>query len=186
MWSVKKSFLQDLNLVVLFYFDIMQSINVNPGLSFSARCSLAYPSIFTFQSVKMRSQANVQINATSTSIWMHVCTHIAELLTTTTRPTPWRPQATWHGRKRERKCYDCLKKEVLNSRCLLARCDDGDLLAAILLRPSTTNGIKATTHIHTIPIWLQETKKRPPRPRRSNTNQMQKLLIAQCTHMKKA
>ena len=33
----KKSFLQDLNLVVLFYFDIMQSINVNPGLSFSAQ-----------------------------------------------------------------------------------------------------------------------------------------------------
>ena len=33
----KKSFVQDLNLVVLFYFDIMQSINVNPGLSFSAQ-----------------------------------------------------------------------------------------------------------------------------------------------------
>ena len=57
----KKSFVQDLNLVVLFYFDIMQSINVNPGLSFSARCSLACPSIFTFQSVKMHVQAKSRI-----------------------------------------------------------------------------------------------------------------------------
>ena len=48
----KKSFLQDLNLVVLFYFDIMQSINVNPGLSFSARCSLACPSIFYISKCK--------------------------------------------------------------------------------------------------------------------------------------
>ena len=133
----------------------------------------------------MRSQANVQINATSTSIWMHVCTHIAELLTTTTMPTPWRPQATWHGRKRERKCYDCLKKEVLNSRCLLARCDDGDLLAA-----TAAAAVKAfqwykghNTHSHTYYSHMVARLKRPPRPRRSNTNQCRSCLLH--THEKK-
>ena len=39
--------------VVLLYFDIMQSLNVNPGLSFSAWYSLPCERIFKFQSVKM-------------------------------------------------------------------------------------------------------------------------------------
>ena len=40
-------------LVVLLYFDIMQSVNANPGLCFSAWCLLAYLHIFTFQSFKV-------------------------------------------------------------------------------------------------------------------------------------
>ena len=87
----------------------------------------------------------------------------------------WRPQATWQGRKRE--CYDCLKKEVLNSRCLLARCDDGDLLAAAAAK--AFQWYKGhNTHSHTYYSHMVARLKRPPRPRRSNTNQMQKLLIA--------